>query len=400
MKILFVCQSYYPEQFKITDIAETLVEEGHEVTVLTGLPNYPQGKIYPGYTNRQNRNQIINGVHIKRAFLIARGSSKIQLFFNYISFAIAASIKALLDRKSYDIVLCYQLSPISMALPAIIIKYRRKIPFILYCLDLWPESLMAGGIRKNSIIYNFFKKISIDIYNSADKILITSPKFKEYFNDTLNINKNIDCLYNFAEDFFVPEKPKLNNKNINLLFAGNIGSVQSVETVIRAAEKLQTYSIVFHIVGDGSEKESLEMYCKEKRLENVIFYGHKPLQDMPRYYKLADACLITLSDNEFISYTIPNKLQSYMAMGKPILGSINGSVKQIIAEADCGYCVKAEDSEGLAESIIKFSKLNENERGRFAMNSLHYYKNNFTKDKFIKNIQKYMSEVVNKNVSR
>lgn len=396
MKILFVCQSYYPEQFKITDIAETLVKEGHEVTVLTGLPNYPKGKIYPGYRWFKNRRQKINGVNIKRAWLIERGKSKVQLFMNYVSFCISASIKALLDKNEYDIVLCYQLSPITMAIPAAIIKARKKIPFILYCLDLWPESIMAGGIRKESFLYKGIKKLSKSIYEKADKIVVSSPKFADYFHNELEFSFHIDILYNYAEDIFKPleYRPRDENK-MNFLFAGNLGGMQSIETILKAAFILKDKEdIKFTIVGDGSDRERLEKLAEKYDLKNVEFLGYKPLQEMPDIYKKADAMLITLKMNEIISYTIPNKMQSYMAMGKPVIGAIDGGVYELIEKSECGFCTNAENSEGLAGLIMKFSDLNIEERKRIARNSINYYNDNFAKKIFMKRIQKFMREEI------
>lgn len=399
MKILLVCQSYFPEQFKITDIAETLVQEGNDVTVLTGLPNYPQGKIYTGYRWFKNRKQRINGVNIERAWLIERGKSKVQLFMNYVSFCISASFKALFDKNDYDIVLCYQLSPITMAVPAAIIKARKKIPFILYCLDLWPESIMAGGVNKNSKIFNMAKIISKRIYNQADKIIVTSPLFIEYFHQELGIYKNNECLYNYAEDMFRPKEYKCSTDGMDLLFAGNIGHMQSVETIIKAAELLSSNkNIIFHIVGDGSEKDTLKKYAKDKELSNIKFYGQRSLEEMPEFYNKADAMLITLKDNDIVSYTIPNKMQSYMAVRKPVIGSINGAVNRLINEANCGYCVQAEDPVGLANIIVEFYELSYAKKKILADNSLDFYEKNFKKTLFMKRLNKFMEKEVNEHV--
>lgn len=396
MKLLFVCQSYYPEQFKITDIAESMVDLGHDVTVLTGLPNYPKGKIYPGYRWFKNRRQLINGVKIKRAWLIARGKSKIRLFINYVSFFIAASILSLFDNDNYDAVICYQLSPITMAIPAIIQKKRKKIPFLLYCLDLWPESVYAGGIRSDSFIYRVVKRFSIWIYKQANKIVVSSPSFESYFHNVIGIQEPIEPLFNYAEEIFKPVEVKSNTGVTNLYFAGNLGNMSSVITILKAANHLRdNSSIQFHIVGDGTQREYLEQYVRDHSLSNVKMYGHISLEEMPHIYHQADAMIITLTNNPIISYTIPNKVQSYMAMGKPIIGAINGAVNEIIETSGCGYCAPAEDWVGLSRVIVDFSHSSMDQRMKMAQNSLEYYEENFSKTIFFERITDYLNMVIN-----
>ena len=156
MKILVVCQYYYPEPFRISDMCETLVEKGHEVTVLTGLPNYPEGQILGDYRYCRNRNEVLNGVKVIRSFEIGRGNNKLKLFLNYLSFAVSGSLKAFFMNEKFDVVLVNQLSPVMMGIPAIVYKKKHKKKILLYCLDLWPDSLAAGGIQKSSIIYKVF----------------------------------------------------------------------------------------------------------------------------------------------------------------------------------------------------------------------------------------------------
>ena len=397
MKILLVCQSYYPEQFKITDIAEELAKQGNDVTVYTGLPNYPEGKIYDGYRNRENRYQYINGVKIKRSWLIERGHTKIQLFLNYLSFMISSSITSFKDKEEYDVVMSYQLSPISMVVPAIIAAKKRNIKHILYCLDLWPASLYAGGLSNNSLLYKIIGKFSKKIYQSADKICVTSPSFIDYLDDVHNINSsNITVLYNYAEDIFKPIEGNSSDNITDIMFAGNIGKMQSVKTIIEAANILkENENILFHIVGDGSEYNKINQLIDKYKLDNVRVYGRKSLEEMPKFYSMADAMIISLARHEIISYTIPNKLQSYLAMGKPIIGSLDGQVNKIIKENNIGFTSDSENAEKLAENILRFSKFDREQISELEQNSLRFYHENFSKDKFYYQLNRLLEEATN-----
>ncbi|MFF5993395.1 glycosyltransferase family 4 protein [Lysinibacillus sp. KU-BSD001] len=383
MRILVICQYYYPEPFRISDICEELVKNGYDVTVITGLPNYPEGKVLSEYRYRKKRIEIINGVKVVRCFEIGRGRRKFMLFLNYFSYALSASIKTLFMKEKYDVVLVNQLSPVMMGLPAIIYKKKHKKKILLYCLDLWPASLTAGGINEHSVIYKLFHAISKWIYQSADYVAVSSVMFSDYLKNTLGINQEtIFHLPQYAESLFLEESEvKLDNK-FNFVFAGNIGDMQSVDTIIRTANELRNHlNIIFHIVGDGSRLEACKALCNELNLQNVFFYGRKPLSEMPMYYGLADAMLITLKDDQTISSTLPGKLQSYMAAGKPIIGAINGEAKQVIYEAQCGFCCEAEDYEQLGKLILAFCKSSKKEQ--MAKNSYDYYRKHFSKEKFM-----------------
>lgn len=383
MNLLVICQYYYPESFRITDICESLVEKGHDVTVLTGLPNYPEGKILENYRRGKKRNEIINGVKVVRTFEIGRGTTKFQLFLNYISYTLSASIKAFNLKEKFDVVLVNQLSPVMMAIPAIVYKkkYNRKI--LLYCLDLWPASLIAGGIKEGSIFYKLFFIISKWIYSSVDSIAVTSSMFKEYFKSKLFMNiENIQHIPQYAEDIFAEIEEKKENRKFNFVFAGNIGEMQSVETIVKAANEMkEKNNIMFHIVGDGSKLEECIVLSKKFKLNNIIFYGRKPINEMPQYYSFADAMLITLKNDKTISYTLPGKVQSYMAAHKPIIGSINGETKRVIKEANCGYCCAADDYKELSKIILEFC--DSNQQRLMGENGYDYYIKNYSKKSFI-----------------
>lgn len=383
MKILVVCQYYYPEPFRISDICETLVNKGHDVTVLTGLPNYPEGRVLDDYRHGKKRREVINGVKVIRSFEIGRGNSNLRLFLNYLSFAVSASLKTLFIKEKFNVVLVNQLSPVMMVIPAILYKKKNGKKILLYCLDLWPDSLAAGGIKENSIIHEMFLKISKWIYNSADSILVTSSMFKEYFRSTLGISTEIiDHLPQYAEDLFsesvgVPQSDKL-----DFVFAGNIGDMQSVETIVKTANELRDHSdIIFHIVGDGSKLDECKQLSNKLGLGNVVFYGRRPVSEMPYFYGMADAMLITLKDNKTLSFTLPGKVQSYMAARKPIIGAINGETRRVIEESGCGLCCAAEDYKGLAQLVLQFCS--NDKKVQMAENSYKFYLENYSKERFM-----------------
>jgi len=393
MKILVICQYYYPEPFRITDICESLVLRGHSVTVLTGLPNYPEGRVLDEYRHGNKRKEILNGVEVIRCYEIGRGKSKIKLFLNYFSYTLSATVKALFIKEEFDVIFVNQLSPVLMGIPGIVYKKRHKKKILLYCLDLWPDSLAAGGIKETSAIFRIMHKISKLIYISADSILVTSSMFKEYFRNVLKIEKNnVKHLPQYAEDIFTKSRCKTssdmkNNRRYNFVFAGNIGDMQSVETIIKAAHELCDCSnIFFHIVGDGSKLNECKDLSNKLKLKNVSFYGRKPVTDMPSFYELADAMLVTLKYNKTLSYTLPGKVQSYMAAGKPIIGAICGETERVVKEAKCGFICNAEDYQSLAKLILKFC--DSDETIQMSNNAHKYYMENFGKNNFIDLLEK------------
>ena len=380
MKILVICQYYWPEPFRITDICEALVERGHEVTVVTGTPNYPMGEIYPGYENCKKCDEVIHGVTVHRCKISPRKTGTVNRLKNYFSFPIASKryVKTLVD--DFDVVFVNQLSPVMMAEAGIWYKKRHGKKMVLYCLDLWPESLCIGGVRRNSIIYRVFKKISKSIYRTADEILVTSRSFQPYLSKMFGIaEEKIHYLPQYAESQFLELPSKPQGDVFELLFAGNIGTAQSVDTILDAAELLQDEKVRFHIVGDGIELERLKK--RAAYLKNVIFYGRKPLEDMPQYYAMADAMLVTLTDDPVISLTLPGKVQTYMAAGKPIIGAINGETALVLNEAQGDYCGPARNGKILAENIL--SLMNSGSCTGIGAKLKAYYLSTFSKEKFI-----------------
>lgn len=390
-RILVVCQYYKPEPFRISDICEEMVRRGHEVQVVTGYPNYPEGVLYEGYGKDKHIDEVINGVKVHRCFTIPRQTGMVKRLMNYYSYPISSSSfvrsKACVasDGKPFDVVFCNQLSPVMMANAAIAYKKKYEVPVVMYCLDLWPESLIAGGITRTSPIYKFFHQVSKRVYRQMDKILITSRMFADYLSGEFGVERDrIEYLPQYAEGIF-EQIPMRNEDGVfNFMFAGNIGAVQSVETVIRAAEKLKDEPVKFHIVGGGTDLERIQELSKG--LENVIFYGRRPLEEMPSFYAKADAMLVTLAADPVLSLTLPGKVQSYMAVGKPIIGAIDGETKEVIEAAQCGFCGKAENADELSKNILRF--INQNNMGELGNNARTFYENNFDKRLFFDNLER------------
>lgn len=392
MKILVVCQYYKPEPFRISDICEALAAQGHAVTVVTGTPNYPEGEIYPGYEGTAHRDEIINGVRVHRCPIHPRKRGALHRFWNYYSFVFAS--KRYLSRldEDFDVVLVNQLSPVMMAEGALDWAKRHGKKTVLYCLDLWPESLSAGGIRPGSLIYRVFWYISRRIYRRADAIAVTSQGFADYFRIALKLpDAKLEYLPQYAEGLFdrLPDAPP-HPGVFNAVFAGNIGEMQAVETIVEAAGKLAVRpDIHFHIVGDGVRLDACRRLAEG--LPNVTFYGRRDVSEMPGFYALADVMLVTLKADPVLSLTLPGKVQSYLAAGKPVAGAINGETAAVVTDADCGVCVVAEDADALADALVSLADAPERLR-EYGANARRYYEAHFQKDAFLRKLTDVLKE--------
>lgn len=397
MKLLVVSQHFWPEQFRVNDICEGLVEKGNEVDVLTGLPNYPKGKFFEGYswTNRGEKEH--KGIKITRIPILERGiDSKFGLILNYISFVLSSLffIPKLIKNK-YDKVIVYQTSPITMAIPAVILKKLTNIESYIYILDLWPQSLFSIVNIKSKYIRKLSNKFCSRIYKSFDNIWITSKGFEKELNKMGISSNNIEYIPQWAEDLYKKnididkddDLYKFKDK-FNLVFAGNIGKAQSVDSIIKAANLCKEYEkINWIILGDGSEKDNMEKLSEEMGLNHCVkFLGRKPIDDMPKYFSLADGLLITLRDDDLFKITVPAKLQSYMASGKPILGCISGESKQLIEDSECGFACESKDYNAFAKNVIKLYNMNSYEREQLGNNGAKYFNENFERNKILNNI--------------
>lgn len=395
MKILIVSQYYYPEQFQINEIAPELVRRGHNVTVLTGLPNYPKGEIFPGYENGQKRKEVIDGVEVIRVEEHPRKTGGRNLIKNYLSFYINGTTAAQKLKNDYDVVFCYQLSPVTMLKPAVVYAKKNKKPLLTYCLDIWPES--AKDHLNIPVVYSVITAISKSLYKACDHISVTSRPFIDYFEKVIGFDRNkMSYLPQHADmsmldiDFTAPD-----NGVTDFMYAGNMGKGQTLDVIIRAAAELKERNdFALHMVGDGSRRAELEELTRQLGVgDKVIFYGNQSRDAMPEFYKKADALLITLRGNNAVGNTMPGKLQMYMTAGKPILGAINGAANEVIKEAGCGKCVAAGDYRGLA-AIMEDYIDNKEEYADCGTNARKYFSANFTLKKYCDDLEERLRKIV------
>ncbi|RZN84511.1 MAG: glycosyltransferase WbuB [Winogradskyella sp.] len=386
MKILIVSQYFYPENFKVNDIAFDFVKKGHDVTVLTGKPNYPNGRFFEGYSFFGKKTETINGVDVIRVPLFPRfnGSGK-YLAINYMSFlfftffAIHFRIKG-----EFDVVFSHLPSPLTSAIPGIWLKRKFKAPLVLWVLDLWPESVSANSNIKGGFLIKQLKKGIKYIYRNSDKILVSSNSFKTSIISNFKIDKaKIDYFPNWAEDVFIqPHKTNIRLPELpdgfNIMFAGNLGDSQDFEAVLNATE-LTKDTINWILVGDGRKSDWIKKEKLERQLDNVYLLGRFPLETMPIFFKKADAMLLSLKDDPTFALTIPAKAQAYMASGKIILAMLNGEGKDLVNESGTGFAVSAGDFKHLAETATKIKTLSQNERKAIENVSIDYYNNHFSK---------------------
>ena len=298
-------------------------------------------------------------------------------------------------KEEFDVVFVNQLSPVMMAWAGIAYKKKHHKKMLLYCLDLWPESLIAGNIGRGSFIYKYFHRVSEKVYLQADEILVTSRLFRSYFKEHFRISDNtIFYLPQYAEALFTPEVcQKLPDGNIDLLFAGNIGAAQSIPTFLQAAKETQDIKNLFwHFVGEGSELQSCKKLAEELKLDRVIFHGKKPLEEMPSYYAKADAMLVGLMKDPVLSLTLPGKVQTYLAAGKPIIGSADGETEEVIKASNCGFCSPAEDASALALNVRRFCEEFDSLAKFFSVNAVKFYEENFKKEQFFSVLEKKLAE--------
>ena len=381
MKLLVVCQYYAPEPFRLPDICQALVRRGYDVAVVTGTPNYPEGEIYPGYEKGARSDEVLDGVKVHRCPLIPRKRGMAHRFLNYYSFVFSAGRYLRGMKEDYDLVLINQLSPVMMAQPGLSWAGRKGKKSVLYCLDLWPESLCAGGIGPGSPIYRYFARVSRGIYNAADQILVTSRGFIPYLQDTLGVKTPCRYLPQYAEDLFENVPPRTAHEGpYHFVFAGNVGEMQSVGTIVEAARELTGENVRFHIVGDGVSLDD----CKEKArgLTNITFHGRRDVGEMEGYYTMADAMLVTLKDKPVLASTLPGKVQSYMAAGRAVVGAIGGETASLIQQARCGVCAAPEDGKALAAAIRQLLK-NPERLTEYGENARDYYQKYFRKEAFL-----------------
>lgn len=391
--ILVISQYFYPEQFRINDITTELVKRGYKVTVITGIPNYPQGKFFDGYGYFRKRKENYNGVEIIRLSIIPRGHSSVMMALNYLSFVVSGFLWAKFTQLKADKVFIYEVSPMTQALPGVWYAKRRNIPSVLYVTDLWPENVQYAGGINNATILNWIGGMVDYIYQKTDLILTSSKSFISAIKARGVSEHKIKFWPQYAEEWYTPiEQAAINlpaiphDGKLNLLFAGNIGKAQGLEVLPEAAEilKAKNISVRFNIVGDGRFKEALVQIIKDKDVSDCFnFIDRQPAVKIPEYMGVCDATLITLAKNEIFSMTLPAKLPSCLACGVPIIVCADGEIQQVIKEANAGFCCNAGDSEALAEIILKISEMPKDSLKNLGGNARRYFEKHFEKEKLL-----------------
>lgn len=393
MRILIVSQYFWPETFRINDLVKELVERGHNVSVLTGKPNYPQGKIYKGYGFFSHNRDEYFGAKIYRVPLIPRGKGTgMQLVFNYLSYVVSASTFVAFNRKKFDVSLTFAISPITQMYPALLHKKLYGSRAYLWVQDLWPESVAAAGKMDSSSILKGLTKMVRSIYKKSDGVLVQSEAFIPSVLQKGVLPDKVHYIPNWAEDIFTKTVEKNSNKyweiipkGFVVMFAGNMGEAQDFDSIVNAAERTRhIHDIKWVIVGDGRKREWVETEIKKRNLSDTFFLlGRYPLEEMPYFFSLADIMLLTLKDEHIFSLTIPSKVQSYLAFGKPIASMINGIGNKVINDANCGYTANAGNAEKLAENIIEAYNTPKETLVELGLNGKAYYMKDFEKGAII-----------------
>lgn len=390
MKILFFNQYFWPESFRINDIASVLRTRGHDIEVLTGKPNYPDGRFFAGYKGLGVTIEHWRDIKIHRIPMLPRGKkSALKLAINYISFIISGLIFApwVLRNKQYDVIFVYAPSPVFQVIPASFFGWLKGIPVVLWVQDLWPQSAEATGYVKSPLLLKLLQKFVRFTYSHIDLILVQSEAFIE---PVKNLSESVPIQYypnSVDKAFYTPSSvaaPEIDSlkAGFTILFAGNIGIAQSMETIVLAAEKLAAYpEIKLVLIGTGSMFDWVQKQVTGKGLTNLILEGRYPVEVMPAVMRQASALLVTLTKQPIFELTIPSKIQAYLAAGKPIIACLNGEGANIINKAKAGITVKAEDGEGLAEAIINLYKTPKTVLEQMGVNGRDYFKKHFDEEK-------------------
>lgn len=394
MKVLIVSQYFWPETFIVNGLVSELIQRGHHVEILTGLPNYPSGALNNGYSLLSGPwTESFEGAKVHRAFLLPRGKGFLRLSFNYVSFVLGACLKALFLKKDYDVIFCYAPSPVTTCFPAIFVRWLTKKPLVFWVQDLWPESISAIGAIKSERIIRIIGKMVRFIYRRCDIILVQSRAFKQSILKWGGDEKKIRYVPNWAEPFIendiIPEWVTNLPDGFKIGFAGNIGKAQDMTTMIEAAEILkENIDIKWIIAGDGSEKQWLDAEIKNRNLQNIVYtVGKKPYNEMLPFFKACDILYVSLTDEYIFSLTIPAKVQAYMSASKPILAALDGEGVRIINEAQVGFSAASGNPRELANCVLLLKEMSVEQRQQMGKNGLKYFKENFDRSLVVNHIE-------------
>ena len=399
MKILIVTQYFWPENFRINDLVEELVIYGHEVTILTGIPSYPQGKVFPEFLKKPDIFNEFKSSKIVRVPIIPRGRSELQLALNYLSYVISSIVIGSwkLRKNKFDVIFVYEPSPVTVGLTAIWLKRLKRAPIIFWTLDLWPESLSAVGVLNSKIMLSFIGKIVKFIYNRCDLILAQSQSFISLISQYCKEDIRIEYFPSWAEELplsseLAPEV-EFKNNTFNILFPGNIGDAQDFPAVIDAVESLRYENIRWLIVGDGRMSDWLKGEISNRGLESqILLLGEFPIERMTSFYNCSQALFVSLKPDHYLSLVIPGKVQSYLMSGLPILGMVQGETEKIIKNSGCGYTCNSGDGIALADIAKKMLSISDVNRNTMGAMGRDYAIQEFDRNTLLRKLESWMFE--------
>ncbi len=406
MRILLVTQYFWPESFPINDLARLLREHGLDVTVLTGKPNYPSGRLFPGYRATGRMRESFGGVPVLRVPLIPRGqSSRLGLVLNYLSFIVSAGALGrgmLRGQPPFDVVFVYAPSPLLQALAAVRLARLLEVPLVVWVQDLWPESLSATGYVKNALLLRLVTLAVKRIYRACDRILVQSRAFVApvaALTDQPNKVRYYPNLYqphlNSSPSAAAVELAERLRLQFSVVFAGNLGTAQALDTVIEAARRLRPHRHVqIVLVGSGSLSPWLARQRELHQLDNLVLVGRFEASDMPTIFDAASALLVTLSADPSFALTVPSKVQAYLAAGRPIVASLDGEAARIVDESGAGFCSIAGNAEALAEAILRMTNTSRQERETMGQRGRSFFDRNFASDHLVRELETHLIEVV------
>jgi glycosyltransferase involved in cell wall biosynthesis len=405
MKILIVTQYFWPENFRINDLAIGLKERGHDIQVLTGLPNYPSGQLFQGYKYLNRRRENFSGIKVYRAPLIPRGDGgSLRIAVNFFSFALSACVfSQFYCQKKFDLIFVYEPSPITVLIPAITIKVTKSIPLIFWMQDIWPESLSATGAVKSPFILKCVELMVRLLYKGCDNILAQSKAFIPSILRLGGDPRHIKYYPNSAEQLYrpvevdkeAPERKTLPN-GFRVTFAGNIGAAQDFNTILAAAENLKhVHDIHFVILGDGRMLPWVKKEVQRRDLQETFhLLGRYPAEAMPNFFALSDVLLVTLKKEPIFALTIPSKIQSYLACAKPIIAALDGEGAKIIKEAEAGVACPAEDPVALSEAVLRLYKMSDKKLKAMGLSARCYFDKNFEREMLLNQLEGWMRQLV------
>jgi glycosyltransferase involved in cell wall biosynthesis len=398
VRVLILSQYFWPENFRINDIAKTLLEKGVEVEILTGKPNYPRGEFFPGYQAWGCQSEVYQDISINRIPMMARGSGQLSLALNYLFFVISGLLFApwMMRKKSFDVVFVYAPSPILQAIPAIFLGWLKGCPIVLWVQDLWPDSLSATGHIHNRWVISAVRHLVRFIYSNADLLLVQSKAFEEPVRALVN-NTPIIYYPNSVDESFAKSAtsdiPSIKGlcEGFSVMFAGNIGKAQAVNVIVEAASILLEYpDIHFVVLGDGSSREWMLKEARQRGLTNLDLPGSFPVEMMPSFMQKASVLLVTLANQPIFAATVPNKVQAYLAAGRPIIACLNGEGARLVNEAKAGLATPAEDPNALADTILQLYRKLPSEREIMGNNGRKYYQEHFNHDRLIDQLIRHL----------